>query len=164
MISHAGACIVSTFSLVLRPPSLFTTIFTKTASKMKFYLLGRHSKYTFVFIVTGKFLNSNQKNCQNFFVFFSTVPKNKQSLERLDDASTELMMSEAEDDKVMLLIGESFFYSSEEKATEYCEQEVDRLTEQLNKLEQEEASIVEQQAQLKKVLYGRFGKSIQLEA
>jgi prefoldin subunit 4 len=73
------------------------------------------------------------------------------------------MMSGA-GDKVMLLIGESFFDSSEDQATEYCEQEVDRLTEQLNKLDQEEASIVEQQAELKKVLYGRFGKSIQLEA
>jgi prefoldin subunit 4 len=106
-----------------------------------------------------------QRKLPKPFLFFQLYQQQKkQSLERLDDASTELMMSEAEDDKVMLLIGESFFYSSEEHATEYCEQEVDRLTEQLNKLEQEKASIVEQQEQLKKVLYGRFGKSIQLEA
>jgi prefoldin subunit 4 len=87
----------------------------------------------------------------------------QQSLERLDDASTELMMSGA-GDKVMLLIGESFFDTSEEAATEYCEQEVDRLTEQLEALDEEEATIKEEQAELKKALYGRFGKSIQLEA
>jgi prefoldin subunit 4 len=91
------------------------------------------------------------------FIFF------QQSLERLDDASTELMMSGA-GDKVMLLIGESFFDSTEDQATEYCEQEVDRLTEQIKKIQQEEASIMEQQSELKKILYGRFGKSIQLEA
>lgn len=73
------------------------------------------------------------------------------------------MMSGA-GEKVMLLIGESFFDTSEEDATEYCEQEVDRLTLQLEALDVEEAALVEEQAELKKLLYGRFGKSIQLEA
>mmetsp|Transcript_23278 Transcript_23278/g.64572 ORF Transcript_23278/g.64572 Transcript_23278/m.64572 type:complete len:132 (-) Transcript_23278:1764-2159(-) len=86
----------------------------------------------------------------------------KQSLERLDDASTELMMS-ADGDNVMLLIGESFFDTSEEDATEYCEAEVERMTEVLEKLDEEESTILEEQAELKKILYGRFGKSIQLE-
>ena len=87
----------------------------------------------------------------------------KQSLERLDDASTELMMNSGSD-KVMLLIGESFFETSEDDATEFCEAEVDRMTETLEELDQEEAEIVDEQAKLKSVLYGRFGKSIQLEA
>jgi len=86
----------------------------------------------------------------------------KQSLERLDDASTELMMSSDSDD-VMLLIGESFFDTSEEDATAYCESEVERLTEVLETLDKEESTILEQQAEYKKLLYGRFGKSIQLE-
>mmetsp|Transcript_6607 Transcript_6607/g.10312 ORF Transcript_6607/g.10312 Transcript_6607/m.10312 type:complete len:131 (+) Transcript_6607:126-518(+) len=86
----------------------------------------------------------------------------KQSLERLDDASTELMMSSG-GENVMLLIGESFFDTSEEEATAFCEAEVERMTETLESLDEEEASIVEKQAELKKVLYGRFGKSIQLE-
>eukprot|EP00536_Pseudo-nitzschia_multiseries_P005160 jgi/Psemu1/189930/e_gw1.94.54.1 len=86
----------------------------------------------------------------------------KQSLERLSDASTELMMSSDGDD-VMLLIGESFFDTTEEDATEYCEAEEERLSEVQTKLEEEESTIIEKQAALKKVLYGRFGKSIQLE-
>jgi len=84
-------------------------------------------------------------------------------MERLDDASTELMMASG-GDNVMLLIGESFFETSEEEATEFCESEVDRMTELLETLTQEESTILEQQAELKKILYGRFGKSIQLEA
>mmetsp|Transcript_91407 Transcript_91407/g.136860 ORF Transcript_91407/g.136860 Transcript_91407/m.136860 type:complete len:131 (-) Transcript_91407:175-567(-) len=85
----------------------------------------------------------------------------KKSLERLDDASTELMM--ASGDKVMLLIGESFFDTTEDAATEFCEEEVERMSELLEVFAEEEATILEKQAELKKVLYGRFGKSIQLE-
>eukprot|EP00980_Cylindrotheca_fusiformis_P029894 scaffold24012_cov186-Cylindrotheca_fusiformis.AAC.7 len=85
----------------------------------------------------------------------------KKSLERLDDASTELMM--ASGDSVLLFIGESFFDTTEEDATEFCEEEVERMQGLLETLEAEEAGIVEQQAELKKILYSRFGKSIQLE-
>ena len=66
-------------------------------------------------------------------------------------------------DNVMLLIGESFFETSEEDATEFCEAEVERMSETLETLSKEEETILEEQAALKKVLYGRFGKSIQLE-
>lgn len=91
------------------------------------------------------------------------IPTNQQqSLERLDDASTELMMS-SDGDNVMLLIGESFFDTSEEEATEFCDAEVERMTEVLEKLDEEEEAILEEQKDLKKILYGRFGKSIQLE-
>ena len=69
----------------------------------------------------------------------------------------------ASDDKVMLLIGESFFDTTEEEATEYCEAEVERISKLLEDFEEEESSILEEQAELKKILYGRFGKSIQLE-
>ena len=69
----------------------------------------------------------------------------------------------ASGDKVMLLIGESFFDTTEEDATEYCEAEVERVQAKIDDLQSEEDTILEEQAQLKKLLYGRFGKSIQLE-
>ena len=72
-------------------------------------------------------------------------------------------MMSSDCDDVMLLIGESFFDTSEEEATEFCESEVERMTELLEKLDEEESTIVEEQAELKTILYGRFGKSIQLE-
>lgn len=82
-------------------------------------------------------------------------------MERLDDASTELMM--ASGDSVLLMIGESFFDTTEEDATEFCEEEVERMQGMLESFEEEETSILDQQAELKKTLYARFGKSIQLE-
>ena len=95
-------------------------------------------------------------DCSCFSILFT-----QKTLERLDDASTELMM--ASGDNVMLFIGESFFDTTEEEATEYCESEVERMQAQLEELETEEEEIVQSQAELKKVLYSRFGKSIQLE-
>lgn len=92
-----------------------------------------------------------------------TYTKHSQkSLERLEDASTELMMASA-GDTVLLLIGESFFDTSEEEATEYCESEVEKLSTKLEALVEEESKVVEEQTVLKKALYARFGKSIQLE-
>eukprot|EP00934_Nitzschia_sp_Nitz4_P003367 Nitzschia sp. Nitz4//scaffold6_size259037//244327//244870//NITZ4_001125-RA/size259037-augustus-gene-0.310-mRNA-1//1//CDS//3329557046//3357//frame0 len=85
----------------------------------------------------------------------------EKSLELLDDASTELMM--ASGDKVMLYVGEAFFDTSEEDATEFCESEVERLQGLLDTMETEEETIVTEQNELKSVLYGRFGNSIQLE-
>ncbi len=69
----------------------------------------------------------------------------------------------ASGDKVMLLVGESFFDTTEDLATEYCEEEVERMEGLLEKLAGEEKTILEKQAVLKERLYGRFGKSIQLE-
>lgn len=79
----------------------------------------------------------------------------------MDDASTELMMGSG--DKVMLFLGEAFFEATEDEATEFCENQVDAISTKVKALEEEESSILEQQAALKKILYGRFGKSIQLE-
>ena len=85
----------------------------------------------------------------------------KTKLERIDDASTELMMGSG--DKVMLMLGGAFFESSEEDATEFCEAEVEKYQAVVDKLEEEESEILEEQEKLKKILYTRFGKSINLE-
>lgn len=79
----------------------------------------------------------------------------------MDDASTELMMGSG--DKVMLMMGEAFFEASEDEATQYCESAVEKAQVRLDEIEAEEGDLLEQQAALKKVLYGRFGSSIQLE-
>ena len=79
----------------------------------------------------------------------------------MDDASTELMMGSGEN--VMLSLGNAFLETSEEEATEHCEQEVERLQKQVDALQSEEEGILSQQGELKKILYTRFGKSINLE-
>lgn len=95
-------------------------------------------------------------------VAFSLFNRRKQKqLERMDDASTELMMGSG--DKVMIFMGEAFFEATEEEATEFCESQVEKDQGKIDALDNEENDILEQQAELKKSLYGRFGKSIQLE-
>ncbi len=82
-------------------------------------------------------------------------------MEQLDDASTELMMGSG--DKVLLNLGNAFFETAEETATEYCEEEVEKMQQTLDKLAEEEEDILGEMKNLKVVLYGRFGKSINLE-
>ena len=82
-------------------------------------------------------------------------------MEKIDDASTELMMGTG--DKVMLRLGEAMFEATEDEATEFCEAEVEKHQETLDKLGEEETDILERQGELKKILYGRFGKSVNLE-
>lgn len=65
--------------------------------------------------------------------------------------------------QVLLTMGEAFFEIPEEEATEYCEKLVEQYQTQVDALQQEEETIRSEQAQLKHVLYGRFGKSINLE-
>jgi prefoldin subunit 4 len=69
----------------------------------------------------------------------------------------------ADQGKVLLFMGGAFFETSEEEATTYCEDTVEQIQEKIRTLESEENEVLEKQEELKKVLYGRFGKSIQLE-
>ena len=82
-------------------------------------------------------------------------------MEKIEDASTELMMGGG--DTVLLRLGDAMFEVEEDDATEHCEKEADRQQERLDKLREEEADILQRQGGLKKVLYSRFGKSINLE-
>jgi len=88
----------------------------------------------------------------------------KQDGEKLDDATTDLMMETVEGGKVMLLIGEAFVEVSEEEANEYCEKKKEKLEATIAAFAVEEADIVRRQEALKKELYARFGDSINLEA
>ena len=90
------------------------------------------------------------------------IPYSTQGLlEKIDDASTELMMGNG--DTVLLRLGDAMFDASEEEATEFCETEVERYQAKLDGLDSEQVKIQERMAALKKILYGRFGKSINLE-
>mmetsp|Transcript_235 Transcript_235/g.283 ORF Transcript_235/g.283 Transcript_235/m.283 type:complete len:130 (+) Transcript_235:8-397(+) len=84
----------------------------------------------------------------------------KEKLETLEDATTELMMG---GDSVRLKIGEAFFDCSEEYATEYCEKKQEKLAAVVERMNTEEATILARQKELKVILYGRFGKAINLE-
>ena len=51
----------------------------------------------------------------------------------------------------------------EDEATEHTEEETEKLQARVDSLSVEESNILKEQAKLKVVLYGRFGKSINLE-
>lgn len=67
-------------------------------------------------------------------------------------------------DAVMILGGEAFFETTEDDAVAFCEARVENLQGVVDALAAEEETIVAKQAELKHALYGRFGKSINLEA
>eukprot|EP00979_Chaetoceros_neogracilis_P014657 scaffold4802_cov267-Chaetoceros_neogracile.AAC.42 len=85
----------------------------------------------------------------------------KKNLEQMDDASTELMMGSG--DAVMLNLGNAYFEIEEEEASAFCDDEVTKMQVIVDKLDEEEGGILRQQKVLKAALYGRFGKSINLE-
>ena len=64
---------------------------------------------------------------------------------------------------IMILQAETFFETNEDDATAFCETRIEQLQKKLDKLKEEDQDILSQQADLKKLLYGRFGKSINLE-
>lgn len=86
----------------------------------------------------------------------------QKELESLDDANADLMM-QAGGIKILLLKGEAFFETSDEDATTYCETQIESLQEKVDALVEEEGIILTEQEKLKVSLYGRFGKSINLE-
>lgn len=81
--------------------------------------------------------------------------------ENLEDASNELILTDEE--VVRFQIGEVFAHVSKEEVETRIEQMKEVTSKNLEKLEEEKDSILAQMAELKKILYGKFGDSINLE-
>ena len=67
------------------------------------------------------------------------------------------------DKPILLLLGDAFLETTEDEATEACEEQTEALQDAVGKLKEEEEEILKEQAKLKQMLYARFGKSINLE-
>lgn len=67
-------------------------------------------------------------------------------------------------DSVMMLGGEAFFETTEDEAVAACDAQVEKLQGDFDALDTEAQTILAQQAELKALLYERFGKSINLES
>mmetsp|Transcript_16033 Transcript_16033/g.21017 ORF Transcript_16033/g.21017 Transcript_16033/m.21017 type:complete len:126 (-) Transcript_16033:1818-2195(-) len=87
----------------------------------------------------------------------------KKLLEELEDATTELALVEDSDNIKLMLGGESFIDVSEDYANEFCEKEQERLQSEIDQVQSTIDAILARQSELKKVLYARFGSSINLE-
>ena len=66
-------------------------------------------------------------------------------------------------DGMLLTVGESFFQVSEEEAMENLEKAKDLTEESLSKLVEESEQTRSEMDELKRVLYAKFGSSINLE-
>uniref|UniRef100_A0A5B6YJB8 Prefoldin subunit 4 n=1 Tax=Davidia involucrata TaxID=16924 RepID=A0A5B6YJB8_DAVIN len=85
----------------------------------------------------------------------------KETNENFEDASNELILTDEE--VVRLQIGEVFAHVPKEEVESRIEQMQEVNTKNLEKLEEEKKSVVAQMAELKKILYGKFKDSINLE-
>ncbi|KAI8546072.1 probable prefoldin subunit 4 [Rhododendron vialii] len=85
----------------------------------------------------------------------------KETNENLEDSSNELILTDEE--VVRFQIGEVFAHVPREEVEGRIELMKEANGKNLEKLEQEKDSIVAQMAELKKILYGKFKDSINLE-
>ncbi|KAK8651110.1 hypothetical protein V6N13_140724 [Hibiscus sabdariffa] len=85
----------------------------------------------------------------------------KETIDNLEDASNELILTDEE--VVRFQIGEVFAHVPKEEVETRIEEMKEVSSKNLEKLEEEKESVVGQMAELKKVLYGKFKDSINLE-
>ncbi|KAL3624611.1 Prefoldin subunit 4 [Castilleja foliolosa] len=85
----------------------------------------------------------------------------KETNESLEDASNELILTDEE--TVRFQIGEVFAHVPRDEVESRIEQMQEATSKNLEKLEEEKETIVAQMANLKKILYGKFKDSINLE-
>ncbi|KAI3448895.1 hypothetical protein Pfo_005560 [Paulownia fortunei] len=85
----------------------------------------------------------------------------KETNESLEDASNELILTDEE--IVRFQIGEVFAHVPKEEVESRIEEMKEVTSKNLEKLEEERESILAQMAELKKILYGKFKDSINLE-
>lgn len=81
--------------------------------------------------------------------------------ESLEDASNELILTDEE--VVRFQIGEVFAHVPKEEVESRIEDMKEVTSKNVEKLEEEKDSVVAQMAELKKILYGKFKDSINLE-
>ena len=84
------------------------------------------------------------------------------AIENLGDAEDEIALNDDEG-AVKLIVGECYIDVDGDYATEQVEKLKEEIEVKLVSHEKEQAAILGRQALLKEQLYGRFGKSINLE-
>ncbi|GAU21911.1 hypothetical protein TSUD_34080 [Trifolium subterraneum] len=85
----------------------------------------------------------------------------REANDNLEDASNELILTDEE--VVRFQIGEVFAHVPKDEVESRIEQMQEATSQKLEKLEEEKKSVVAQMSELKKILYGKFGESINLE-
>ncbi|KAF5739260.1 prefoldin subunit 4 isoform X1 [Tripterygium wilfordii] len=85
----------------------------------------------------------------------------KETNDNLEDAGNELILTDEE--VVRFQIGEVFAHVSRDEVENRIEEMKEVTSKNLEKLKEEKESVLAQMAELKKILYAKFGDSINLE-
>lgn len=88
----------------------------------------------------------------------------KQQSDMSDAEEGVMLADESVEGATKLLIGEVFVDVDSDKAVEFIAKEQAKDKETLEKMKADLKACTDRMAQLKKVLYGRFGRNINLEA
>ncbi|KAJ5078149.1 prefoldin subunit 4 [Anaeramoeba ignava] len=83
-------------------------------------------------------------------------------LQNLDDCQTEMILFD-EDQPVLVLVSDSFLSLDKQMAEELIETKIQKITKNKDTLSEELNKIEERMDVLKKLLYAKFGKSINLD-
>ncbi|XP_074320845.1 prefoldin subunit 4-like [Silene latifolia] len=106
-------------------------------------------------------INKFSKLNNRFQELEDEIKLTKEKCENLEDASNELILTDEE--TVRFQIGEVFAHVPISEVETRLEEMKDSTCKNLEKLLEEKDSVVAQMAELKKVLYAKFGDSINLE-
>ena len=85
-------------------------------------------------------------------------------IQTLEDASTDLMMLEDDDEKVPYQVGEVFVYLTQDEAQQKIEASKDNLGDAVKSVDSKAQAIRDEMSGLKSQLYAKFGSAINLEA
>ncbi|CAK0782921.1 hypothetical protein CVIRNUC_006116 [Coccomyxa viridis] len=89
------------------------------------------------------------------------IKAKKTLVDDLEDASNELML--ADEEEVRYSVGDCFYHASPEEAEEKLQEASEEAKGSVDGLEKELDGLKEEMNDLKKVLYGKFGDSINLD-
>ncbi|ORX48993.1 Prefoldin, subunit 4 [Piromyces finnis] len=101
---------------------------------------------------------------ENYEAEYEKVKKEKEYMDDLQQEIEQLeLLSEDENEKVKFLIGDAFVELSIPECQELIEEKLASFEKQLDDYQSKIDDANEQMAKLKAILYGKFGKSINLE-
>jgi prefoldin subunit 4 len=92
------------------------------------------------------------------------IKAKKNEIQTLEDASTDIMMVEDDEEKVNYQIGEVFIAMTQEEVQESIEKTKEQLLDDVKAIEEQADGIKAQMSDLKTHLYAKFGTNINLEA
>lgn len=96
-----------------------------------------------------------------FILFYFLFLGVQETNENLEDAGNELILTDEE--VVRFQIGEVFAHVPKDEVESRIDQMKEMTSKSVEKLDEEKESILAQMAELKKILYGKFKDSINLE-